>query len=350
MRLIIIFLLYFFLVGQNSAFALYKVDGEFIVNSCQAYTSIKKKSEPVTLEPGKVYQVLGQNKKSGDYFSIKVGKQNKWINKNCGEFNPSGQRAYYESRKFGEFHPSGQRAYESKSSYKSESSYEKRSLTEKNKTIANCPAQGCARKYVLAISWQPSFCQTRQYIPECISQTTDRYDANNFTLHGLWPDKLTYCGVSNQDINNDKQREWDDLPRLNLDQETTSELAIVMPGVQSYLHRHEWTKHGTCDGRDEDTYYDVSIDLLNEVNASEVQDLFTENIGKRITQSQIETAFDNSFGKGAGQSVKIKCNGGLISELQIKMRRPLVGEKLRDVLIPTSGSSCSSGIVDPVGF
>ncbi|MDE5070806.1 MAG: hypothetical protein O4806_02555, partial [Trichodesmium sp. St5_bin8] len=155
------------------------------MNSCQAYTSIKKKSEPVTLEPGKVYQVLGQNKKSGDYFSIKVGKQNKWINKKCGEFNPSGQRAY-----------------ESKSSYKSESSYEKRSLTEKNNTIANCPAQGCARKYVLAISWQPSFCQTRQYIPEWISQTTDRYDANNFTLHGLWPDKLTYCGVSNQDINN----------------------------------------------------------------------------------------------------------------------------------------------------
>ena len=140
------------------------------------------------------------------------------------------------------------------------------------------------------------------------------------------------------------------MPRLNLDEETTSELATVMPGVRSFLDRHEWIKHGTCDGRDEDAYYDVSVDLLNEVNASELQDLFTENIGKRITRSQIETAFDNSFGKGAAQSVKIRCKSGLISELQIKMLRPLVGEKLADVLIPTSGSSCSSGIVDAAGF
>ena len=327
MKLIITFLLCFFLLGQNPAFALYKVDGDFIVNSCEAYTNIKKKSEPVTLEPGKVYQVFGLNKKSGNYFSIKVGKQSKWINKNCGQFNPSGQ-----------------------SSYDGKGSYENISLTEGNKTGANCPTQGCAKKYVLAISWQPSFCQTKQYKPECISQTTDRYDANNFTLHGLWPDKFTYCGVSDQQINDDKQGEWDDLPGLNLDEETTSELATVMPGVRSYVDRHEWIKHGTCDGRDEDAYYDISVDLLNEVNASELQDLFTENIGKRITRSQIETAFDNSFGKGAAQSVKIRCKSGLISELQIKMLRPLVGEKLADVLIPTSGSSCSSGIVDPAGF
>ena len=313
-RLIITFLLCFFLLGQNPAFAFYKVGGDFTMNSCEAYTSFRKKTQPVTLEPGKVYQVLGLNKESGDYIYLKVDGQSKWVNKNCGQFNPSG---------------------ESK---------------DGNKTGANCPDEGCAEEYVLAISWQPSFCQTKQDKPECISQTEERYDATNFTLHGLWPDKLAYCGVSYEDINDSKQREWDDLPPLDLDEETTSELEIVMPGKQSYLHRHEWIKHGTCDGRDEDTYYDISIDLLNDVNASEVQDLFEENIGKRITRSQIETAFDNSFGEGAGESVKIRCKDGLISELQIKMRRPLVGEKLADVLVPRSGSSCSSGIVDAVGF
>ncbi len=314
MRLIITFLLCFFLLGQNPAFAFYKVGGDFTMNSCEAYTSFRKKTQPVTLEPGKVYQVLGLNKESGDYIYLKVDGQSKWVNKNCGQFNPSG---------------------ESK---------------DGNKTGANCPDEGCAEEYVLAISWQPSFCQTKQDKPECISQTEERYDATNFTLHGLWPDKLAYCGVSYEDINDSKQREWDDLPPLDLDEETTSELEIVMPGKQSYLHRHEWIKHGTCDGRDEDTYYDISIDLLNDVNASEVQDLFEENIGKRITRSQIETAFDNSFGEGAGESVKIRCKDGLISELQIKMRRPLVGEMLADVLVPRSGSSCSSGIVDAVGF
>ncbi|MGD1712582.1 ribonuclease T2 [Dapis sp. BLCC M172] len=321
MRLIITFLLCFFLLGQNPAFALYNVSGDFKVNSCEAYTSFRKQTEPITLEPGKVYQVLGLNKESGDYFYIKVDGKSKWVNKNCGQFNPSG-----------------------------EIRDEKISKTAENKTVENCPDEGCAEKYVFAISWQPSFCQTMQYKPECISQTADRYDATNFTLHGLWPDRLDYCGVSDEDINDDKQREWDDLPPLDLDRETTSELAKVMPSKRSYLHRHEWIKHGTCDGRDEDTYFDIALDLLNEVNTSEVQYLFEANIGKRITQSQIETAFDNSFGDGAGKSVKIRCKNGLISELQIKMRRPLVGEKLADVLVPTSGRSCDSVIVDAAGF
>lgn len=333
MRLIITFLLCFFLLGQNPAFAFYKVGGDFTINSCQAYTSFRKQTQPVTLEPGTVYQVLGLNKESGDYIYIKVDGKSKWINKNCGQFNPSGQNSYYDE-----------------SSQENESSSEEITIAEENKTPASCPIQGCAEEYVLAVSWQPSFCQTKQYKPECISQTTDRYDATNFTLHGLWPDRLAYCGVSSEDINDSKDRNWDDLPALDLDEETTSELNIVMPGKQSYLHRHEWIKHGTCDGRNEDTYYDISVDLLNDVNASEVQDLFEENIGQKITRSQIETAFDNSFGKGAGESVKISCRGGLISELQIKMRRPLLGEKLGDVLVSRSGSSCSSGIVDPVGF
>ncbi|NEQ39302.1 MAG: ribonuclease T2 [Okeania sp. SIO3I5] len=309
------------------------------MNKCEAYTSIKKKSEPVTLEPGKVYQAYGLNKESGDYISIKVGKQSKWINKNCGQLTPEGQgRDEIQS------------SYEDESSNESETTYVEITPIEEKKTATSCPPQGCAKEYVLAISWQPSFCQTKQYKPECISQTTDRYDATNFTLHGLWPDRIYYCGVSYEDQNDSKDRNWDDLPVLDLDEETTSELDIVMPGKQSYLHRHEWIKHGTCDGRNEDTYYDISVDLLNDVNTSEVQDLFEANIGKRITRSQIERAFDNSFGEGAGESVKIRCKSGLISELQIKMRRPLLGEKLADVLLPRSGSSCSSGIVDPVGF
>ena len=328
MRLIITFLLCFFLLGQNPAFALYKVSGDFTINSCQAYTSFRKQTQPVTLEPGKVYQVLGFNKESGDYIYIKVDGKSKWVNKNCGQFDPTGQ-----------------------SSNESESSSENIvTKLEENKTAVSCPVEGCAEEYVLAISWQPSFCQTKQDKPECISQTKDRYDATNFTLHGLCPDRLAYCGVSYDDINDSKNRNWDDLPALDLDEETTSELEVVMPGKQSYLHRHEWIKHGTCDGRNEDTYYDVSVDLLNDFNASEVQDLFAENIGKRITRSQIERAFDNSFGEGAGESVKIRCKSGLITELQIKMRRPLLGEKLADVLVSRSGSSCSSGIVDPVGF
>lgn len=318
------FLLSFLLPGQNPAFAFYQVKGDFTVNNCEAYTSIRKKNDPVTLEPGKIYQVLGLNKASGDYINIKVNGQSKWVNKNCGQFNPMGESGGEISKS----EETNQEAIASK----------------------GCPPEGCADKYVLAITWQPGFCQTKQGKPECISQTAERFDATNFTLHGLWPDGISYCGVSYEDKNDDQQKEWDDLPALSLGKETTSELATVMPGVESYLHRHEWIKHGTCDGRNKDTYFDISIDLLNEVNDSEVQKLFAENIGQRLNLAQIETAFENSFGEGAAESLVVKCKGELVVELRIKMRRPLPGEKLADVLLPTGGSSCQTMIVDEAGF
>ena len=48
--------------------------------------------------------------------------------------------------------------------------------------LAAGPAQ-----YVLAVNWQLAFCETRSRLPECRSQTEDRFDASHFTLHGLWP-------------------------------------------------------------------------------------------------------------------------------------------------------------------
>ena len=41
--------------------------------------------------------------------------------------------------------------------------------------------------YVLAASWQPSFCETKPDKDECESQTGDRFDATHFAIHGLWP-------------------------------------------------------------------------------------------------------------------------------------------------------------------
>ncbi|MDJ0556153.1 MAG: ribonuclease T2 [Microcoleaceae cyanobacterium MO_207.B10] len=327
MRFIVVFLLSFLLLGQNPAYAFYPVEGNFTLDGCQAYSSIRKKSNPVPLEPGKVYEVFGLNKVAGDYVSIRVNGQSKWVNKGCGQLNAT----------------TGKSSNDNISDSSSNN-------TEGGIATEGCPVEGCADKYVLAISWQPGFCQTKQSKPECISQTADRYDATNFTLHGLWPDRISYCGVSYEDKNDDKEGEWDDLDPLSLDEQTTSELAILMPGVQSYLHRHEWIKHGTCDGRDEDTYYDISLDLLKQVNDSEVQELFAENIGKRITRSEIETAFDESFGEGTGKSVKVRCKDGLVTELQIKMERPMVGDKLGGILVPTRGGSCNSMIVDPAGF
>ena len=103
--------------------------------------------------------------------------------------------------------------------------------------------QMAARKpgYVLAVSWQPGFCETRWRLPECRSQTSERYDASHFSLHGLWPQPRSkaYCGVNQSEIRKDKDRRWRELSWPRLDQDLWNQLKQVMPGTRSGLHKHE---------------------------------------------------------------------------------------------------------------
>ncbi|WP_071190773.1 ribonuclease T2 [Trichormus sp. NMC-1] len=327
MRLIIAFLLFFLLLGQQPSYADYPINGNFASNGCEAYSSSKTKSEPVSLPAGQVYSASGLNVKDGDYVSIKVEGRNKWVNKNCGKLSLVIADRINTTIKVSN------------------------NTSNIPVTAPGCPTQGCAEKYLLSLSWQSAFCETHPNKAECIGQTENNYDASNFTLHGLWPDKLSYCGVPADDINSDETGNWKALPVVAVDAETNGELTEVMPGVKSNLERHEWTKHGTCDGRDADAYYDIAVDLLKEVNASDVRDLFAQNIGETITLSEVKTAFERTFGQGTAASLNLKCSGtnNLATEIRLKVKRPLPGQKLANLLIPSGGLSCDKVLVDAVG-
>ena len=81
--------------------------------------------------------------------------------------------------------------------------------------LLSAPASAQERtQFVLAISWQPAFCETRPEKPECDSQTPDRFDAANFALHGLWPQPRSrdYCGVDEATVRTDEDGDWHELP------------------------------------------------------------------------------------------------------------------------------------------
>ena len=84
------------------------------------------------------------------------------------------------------------------------------------------PAGKQPTQNVLAVSWQPAFCETKPDKIECRTQTADRFDASNFTLHGLWPQprRMAYCNVGKTDIANDKDGSWDELPEVSLEPPT----------------------------------------------------------------------------------------------------------------------------------
>lgn len=210
--------------------------------------------------------------------------------------------------------------------------------------------------YVLAVSWQPAFCETAPGKPECRSQSRDRFDATHFTLHGLWP-RDEYCDVSARDEATDRDGRWSSLPALDLSSTLRRDLDTKMPGTLSQLDRHEWIKHGTCFAADAEVYFTAALALLDQLNASPVRDLFSGNTGKRLTQRQIRAAFDTGFGRGTGERVRIACDDDgdrtLVTELTLGLWGTIDATSNLAALLaaanPTSGG-CSAALIDEVGL
>jgi ribonuclease T2 len=149
---------------------------------------------------------------------------------------------------------------------------------------------------------------------------------------------------------------WKDIPPVNLSLSTQADLEAMMPGSKSLLERHEWAKHGSCYPADAETYFRDSFRLLKEVNDSPVADIFMRNIGRRVTAADIRAAFDQAFGAGAGNRVRVSCKDDgdrrLISEITLGLKGDIPsGTGLSELMLaaPPSDPGCPAGLVDSVG-
>ncbi|MDJ0676783.1 MAG: hypothetical protein QNJ36_15630 [Calothrix sp. MO_167.B42] len=299
-------------VYPQPAQAFVSATGTFTASSsCPALSSIRRQANPgnVNISPDASYPLLGKNKQQATYYQIRVEGAEptaRWVAVSCGK------------------------------------------ITEDIIASRNLD-------YVLAVSWQPSFCETRPEKVECVNQTGDRFDATNFAIHGLWPQPRnnTYCNVPQNLKQLDKNRRWLELPELALSRELRQELAIKMPGYQSGLHRHEWYKHGTCYSETPEEYYQETIALLDQLNESGVRTLFAQNLERDITNNQIGQAFSTAF--GSTSKVLVSCvnvnRENLIQELLINLRGEIeANTNIADLLAaaPNANSGCRQGQVDSV--
>jgi ribonuclease T2 len=230
-----------------------------------------------------------------------------------------------------------------------------------NQQIASSVAASREPEYLLALSWQPSFCETKPSKQECQTQTSRRFDATHLVLHGLWPQPQAniYCGVPQRIIQLDQNKQWANLPPINLSAPTRRALAEKMPGLMSNLHLHEWYKHGTCYSHSPEEYFQESIALLDQVNNSSVQDLLERNIGRFLEARTIRSEFDRAFSQGAGARVQVQCErdidqdrNNMVVELQLNLKgviqptTPMKGLLLAGRNVPLG---CSRGEIDPAG-
>jgi ribonuclease T2 len=209
---------------------------------------------------------------------------------------------------------------------------------------------------LLALSWHNAFCETHRSKKECKrgwkSLLGNKAGDDNFVLHGLWPQprEKVYCNVPRRYITADKHKQWNKLPEPDLTRKTKAKLREVMPGIDSNLHRHEWIKHGTCYGTDAQSYFEDAIALTQTVRGSKISKFFKKYTSKRVSLTRIRELFDESFGKGAGSRVELRCNRGMITELWLHLGRG--GQSLEAMLKEGRKvhSRCTRGIIDAVGF
>jgi ribonuclease T2 len=201
---------------------------------------------------------------------------------------------------------------------------------------------------VLALNWEPAFCQFNMDKPECAELRDSDFAATHLAIHGLWPDlpeskRLRYCGLDQHLEQMDQRNRWCELPELPLNSETRAALDTAMPGARSCLDRHEWTEHGTCSGLDAEGYFATTLRLAKAVQASALGDLLAANVGRELPRRKLVDAFEASFGADAGKALTLLCAQQRLIELRITLQASAIDGALgADDLRPTAGGTRGS--------
>lgn len=236
--------------------------------------------------------------------------------------------------------------------------------------ITKCQTPNLAKSYVFAVSWQHGFCQTLSDYnpnqkPECeISDTTADF-AENFVIHGLWPNNpdcsggknipwYGYCGeVKNKPNNNDNDNSpsFCGYPPIELSDSVRTDLEKHMPSAKygSCLQRHEWHNHGTCqEVWNPDEYYTHSIKLLKQINNSPFATLVRDRVENTISIDEIKLAWQESFGENSDSKLKLKCkelnDKTYLTELQIALPLDVQTESNIRTLLSSESSDIFSTI------
>ena len=192
--------------------------------------------------------------------------------------------------------------------------------------LSACDEAPHVTHYVLALSWQPAFCESNEQRPECRALDPTDFAATHLTVHGLWPNDRpnagpTYCGIDEETRALDQPRSWCQLPEPEMSGKTRAHLAQTMPGVLSCLDRHEWIKHGTCAGIGAERYFGETVRLASAVQATAFGQAIAAHVGREVTPEQLIQAFEASFGAGSGGALTLVCSDrGDLSEVRIALR------------------------------
>lgn len=177
-------------------------------------------------------------------------------------------------------------------------------------------------RYVLALSWQPAFCETERGRPECRGA-----EPAALVLHGLWfEDAEPWCREPREARETLDGRPMCRLAPVPLPGPLRNELEAAMPGSRSCLDRREWWKHGVCSHPSADAYYRDSIALLRRLEGGALARLLAARAGAKVSSAELCGALAADLGEGIRRAVRLiarKVEGRrLLTELRIALDAP----------------------------
>jgi len=155
--------------------------------------------------------------------------------------------------------------------------------------------------YVFAWTWTPEFCFGQSY-PGCTNTTNSAYSywGSSMTIHGLWPqyiaggypascttETFNYTVVESLGYEN-FVKYWPDV-----------QYAESSADYKSFWD-HEWTKHGTCTGLSQSTYFSNALTVGKTATPS----IISSNVGKSVSADSIREAF------GGKTYASLQCESG----------------------------------------
>ncbi len=171
--------------------------------------------------------------------------------------------------------------------------------------------------YVLALSWQPTWCALEgEGAPQCD-------EGRGWTLHGLWPQH---------------EEGWpSDCPSAFGDPTRREAAAMADIMGSAGLARHEWRRHGTCSGLSPGGYFALS---RRAFEAAAIPDAFGRlPRAVEIPASVVEEAFLREDGRLVPDGVTVTCEAGHVEEVRLCLTReleprPCAPDARRDCRLP----------------
>ena len=244
--------------------------------SCEAFSSFAKRSNPgaVQVAAGTAYVVREINKVDYDWLRVEVpGAQPslRWVQRDCGTpalaDKPAGPR------------PGSPEA-----------------------AGGMCSIANKQDSYVLAITWQPGFCEHVKYNgkkPECDAMNSGALPAKTLSLHGLWPNRKE-CGTQYGSCSGEA---------FALSKDTIEKVAPWMPNFfyERTFGAYEWNKHGKCQSLPPDAYFIKAVSAVRVVNDSEVGKIVLGSVGKSFRVGEFFDRVRARYGDRVANSITLVC-------------------------------------------